>query len=133
MQVEAPTSAQSALTGCHRPEHRCAVGQWLLPYVTRLSGAWPARAPPRPAGLQAASAGWADARSGTPTPGGGGAGTGIERADRIVVFHRGEVREVRTHEELLGRDGIYARLYRFQFAAPLSAGVKASGARGAAS
>ncbi len=38
----------------------------------------------------------------------------IERADRIVVLHRGVVREEGTHAELLGRGGIYARLHRLQ-------------------
>ena len=39
----------------------------------------------------------------------------IERADRILVLHRGEVRESGTHAELLARGGIYAKLYRLQF------------------
>jgi ATP-binding cassette subfamily B protein len=40
----------------------------------------------------------------------------IERADRILVLHRGEVRESGTHAELLARGGIYAKLHRLQFA-----------------
>jgi ATP-binding cassette subfamily B multidrug efflux pump len=40
----------------------------------------------------------------------------IERADRIIVLHHGEVREVGKHAELLAKDGIYAKLYRLQFA-----------------
>ncbi len=41
----------------------------------------------------------------------------IENADRILVMHKGELREVGTHRELLARGGIYARLYRMQYAA----------------
>ena len=41
----------------------------------------------------------------------------IESADRILVLHKGELREQGTHAELLARDGIYARLYRLQYAA----------------
>jgi len=40
----------------------------------------------------------------------------IENADRIVVMHKGSVAEIGTHRELLGRDGIYAKLHRIQFA-----------------
>jgi subfamily B ATP-binding cassette protein MsbA len=41
----------------------------------------------------------------------------IEKADRIVVLDQGEVAEVGSHQELLARGGIYARLHRLQFAA----------------
>ncbi len=40
----------------------------------------------------------------------------IEKVDRIVVLDKGEVAEIGTHAELLGRGGIYSRLYRIQFA-----------------
>jgi ATP-binding cassette, subfamily B, multidrug efflux pump len=40
----------------------------------------------------------------------------IERADRIIVLHHGAVREIGTHSELLAKDGVYAKLYRLQFA-----------------
>ena len=40
----------------------------------------------------------------------------IRAVDRIVVFHRGRVVEAGTHEELLAKGGVYARLYRLQFA-----------------
>jgi len=48
----------------------------------------------------------------------------IQRASRIVVVHKGELAEEGTHEELLAKDGIYARLYRLQMtghAAPAAA------------
>ncbi len=36
-------------------------------------------------------------------------------ADRILVMHRGELREQGTHSELLAKGEIYARLYELQF------------------
>ncbi len=40
----------------------------------------------------------------------------IERADRIVVLANGGITEIGTHQELLARSGVYARLYQMQFA-----------------
>jgi ATP-binding cassette subfamily B protein len=40
----------------------------------------------------------------------------IQNADRILVLHHGELREQGTHQDLLSRDGLYARLYELQFA-----------------
>ena len=35
--------------------------------------------------------------------------------DRVLVFHRGELRESGTHQELLALRGIYYRLYQLQY------------------
>jgi ATP-binding cassette, subfamily B, bacterial MsbA len=40
----------------------------------------------------------------------------IEKADRIVVLQKGTIAEVGSHAELLARDGLYAHLYKIQFA-----------------
>jgi ATP-binding cassette subfamily B protein len=39
----------------------------------------------------------------------------IQKADRILVLHRGAVRESGRHGELLAHGGFYARLYELQF------------------
>ncbi|MFP4624869.1 MAG: ABC transporter ATP-binding protein [Gemmatimonadota bacterium] len=41
----------------------------------------------------------------------------VQSADRILVFHHGELREAGSHAELLERGGLYARLHALQFAA----------------
>ncbi|HEX8922622.1 MAG TPA: ABC transporter ATP-binding protein, partial [Pyrinomonadaceae bacterium] len=40
----------------------------------------------------------------------------IQRADRIIVLHHGEIREQGTHQELLTQRGLYWRLYKLQYA-----------------
>jgi ABC-type multidrug transport system fused ATPase/permease subunit len=39
----------------------------------------------------------------------------IRNADRIIVLHHGEVREIGSHAELMARQGIYHRLYQLQY------------------
>jgi ABC-type multidrug transport system fused ATPase/permease subunit len=39
----------------------------------------------------------------------------IQDMDRILVMHRGELREQGTHQELLAQRGIYHRLYQLQY------------------
>ncbi len=44
----------------------------------------------------------------------------IEKADKIIVLHNGELREMGKHQELLEQKGIYYRLYQMQFKQELS-------------
>jgi ATP-binding cassette, subfamily B, multidrug efflux pump len=39
----------------------------------------------------------------------------VQNADRIIVMHHGELREEGTHQALLRRGGLYARLHELQF------------------
>jgi ATP-binding cassette subfamily B multidrug efflux pump len=39
----------------------------------------------------------------------------IQRADKIIVMHKGHVREMGSHQELLGHRGIYYKLYQLQY------------------
>ncbi len=40
----------------------------------------------------------------------------IQHADKIMVMHKGKIRESGTHQELLEKDGIYKKLYELQLA-----------------
>jgi ATP-binding cassette subfamily B protein len=42
----------------------------------------------------------------------------IQRADKIIVMHHGEIREQGSHQDLLGLQGLYWRLYKLQYADP---------------
>ena len=39
----------------------------------------------------------------------------IQRADKIVVLHKGQVREMGSHQQLLAQRGIYYKLYQLQY------------------
>ena len=39
----------------------------------------------------------------------------VQRADKIIVMHKGKVREMGTHQELLAQRGIYYKLYQLQY------------------
>jgi ATP-binding cassette subfamily B protein len=39
----------------------------------------------------------------------------VQRADKIIVMHKGQVREMGTHQELLAQHGIYFKLYQLQY------------------
>ncbi len=39
----------------------------------------------------------------------------IQRADKIIVMHRGQVREMGSHQQLLAQHGIYYKLYQLQY------------------
>ncbi len=54
----------------------------------------------------------------------------IQRADRIIVMHKGKDREMGTHQELLAHRGIYWKLYQLQYKdqeLPAPAGASAPG------
>jgi ATP-binding cassette, subfamily B, multidrug efflux pump len=39
----------------------------------------------------------------------------VQRADKIIVMHKGHVREMGTHQQLLTQRGIYYKLYQLQY------------------
>jgi ATP-binding cassette subfamily B protein len=39
----------------------------------------------------------------------------VQRADKIIVMHKGQVREMGSHQQLLAQRGIYYKLYQLQY------------------
>jgi len=39
----------------------------------------------------------------------------VQRADKIIVMHKGQVREMGTHQQLLAQHGVYYKLYELQY------------------
>jgi ATP-binding cassette subfamily B protein len=39
----------------------------------------------------------------------------VQRADKIIVMHKGKVREMGTHQQLLAERGVYYKLYQLQY------------------
>lgn len=39
----------------------------------------------------------------------------IQNCDKIIVMHKGQIREEGTHQELLARGGMYYKLYKLQY------------------
>jgi len=55
----------------------------------------------------------------------------IQRSNKIIVMHKGKVREIGTHQQLLANRGIYWKLYQLQYKdQELPAGVFASDGAG---
>jgi ATP-binding cassette subfamily B protein len=39
----------------------------------------------------------------------------VQRADKIIVMHKSQLREMGSHQELLAQRGIYYKLYQLQY------------------
>jgi ATP-binding cassette subfamily B multidrug efflux pump len=55
----------------------------------------------------------------------------VQRADKIIVLHKGEVRETGTHQQLLKQRGLYYRLYQLQYKEQQLARPRGNGGRDA--
>ncbi len=50
----------------------------------------------------------------------------IEKADKIIVLHKGEIKEMGTHRELLQKDGYYKNLFEIQYKKSISKETEAN-------
>ena len=39
----------------------------------------------------------------------------VKNADKIIVLHHGELKEIGSHQELLNKKGMYYNLYELQY------------------
>ena len=39
----------------------------------------------------------------------------IQKCDKIIVMHKGEIKEMGSHQELLEKEGLYYKLYQLQY------------------
>lgn len=39
----------------------------------------------------------------------------IQHSDKIIVMHKGEIKEMGNHQELLRKKGLYYNLYQLQY------------------
>ncbi len=44
----------------------------------------------------------------------------IQKCDKIIVMHKGEIKEMGTHQELLEKGGLYYKLYQLQYKEEIS-------------
>ncbi len=51
----------------------------------------------------------------------------IQRVDKIIVLHKGEIREQGSHQQLLAQRGIYYKLYQLQYKEQPSEPLRAAG------
>ena len=56
----------------------------------------------------------------------------IQHADRILLIHKGEIREQGKHDELLAKGGLFAKLYELQYRLPERAAAGSSASTSAA-
>ena len=53
----------------------------------------------------------------------------VQRADKIIVMHKGKIREIGKHQDLLALQGIYYRLYQLQYQDQIEAQVNGVGVK----